>query len=255
MSWAYIRRTKPMPRYSWSIKPAESATGDAPLAVYLALHGLRAATPEIKLSSREYADATAEAGFLDVEEDLGELQTGSLRADFSTPTPWPVEWVRIVDLSDGRTWTALGGVCEPEGVCPLLRFEKTRRPMARCILAKEPTPLFRPAVRTYEIFGMQHGRVVPLTQVLRIAAGVKTLRPGSRVWITASESQGFGLAGAPGRWAELYPDEDPAAHGLDSDKPVLASDGTRGWVLDAHYLAMLFGADWRRVVYENEPRP
>ena len=50
---------------------------------------------------------------------------------------------------------------------------------------------------------------------------------------------------------DLYPGVDPAMYGLDSDKPILASDGSRGWVVDAHYLAMIFGADWRRVVYGN----
>lgn len=246
-----------MSRYSWSIKPAETAAGDAPVAVYLTLHGLGATTPEIKLSPREYAGATAEAGVLDTEEDLGDLQTGFLRAVFSSPRPWPVEWVRLVNLSDGQAWTAPGGDCDPEGSCPLLRFEKTRRSIKRLPCETRPSPALipRPVMRTYEIFGMQNGRVVPISQVLRIVSGVKTIEPCSRIWITGSESQGFGLAGEPGRWAELYPDENPAAHGLDPDKPVLASDGTRGWVLDAHYLAMLFGAEWRRVVYGNESRP
>ena len=108
-----------------------------------------------------------------------------------------------------------------------------------------------PIVRTYEIFGRHRGRVVPLSEVLQIRAGTKQLTPAARILLTDQESQGFGLGGEPGLWEDLYPGVDPALYGLDSDKPILASDGSRGWVVDAHYLAMIFGADWRRVVYGN----
>ena len=108
-----------------------------------------------------------------------------------------------------------------------------------------------PILRTYEIFGRHRGRVVPLSEVLQIRAGTKQLTRGAQVFVTDQASQGFGLGGEPGLWEDLYPGVDPAAYGLDADKPVLASDGACGWVLDAHYLAMLFGAAWRRVVYGN----
>ena len=240
-----------MTRYSWTIKTtAQAADGDAG-EVYLALHGLEATTPEIKLPASEYEPDSIESGVMDVDGELGELQTGSLRTQGAARSAWPVEWVRIVHLEDGREWTAQGGPCDSEGSCPLLRFERTRGPMEAQPLEEAPAPIARPAVRTYEIYGMERGRVVPLSQILRIASGVRTLSPGARVLITDAAFQGFGLAGEPGMWEDLYPGVSPAAYGLDADKPVLASDGACGWVLDAHYLAMLFGAGWRRVVYGN----
>lgn len=240
-----------MSRYSWTIKTAAHAVGSEPGTVYLSLHGLDASTREIKLPASEFEPDSVESGVLDVDGELGELQTGLLRTQRSTRSPWPVDWIRVVNLDDGREWTAQGGPCDPDGSCPLLRFERTRGPMKAQPREEVPAPITRPAVRTYEIYGMDKGRVVPLSQILRIASGVRTLSPGARVFITDADSQGFGLAGEPGMWEDLYPGVSPATYGLDADKPVLASDGACGWALDAHYLAMLFGAGWRRVVYGN----
>ena len=259
-----------MTHYSWTIHTAEAASADDLGPIYLSLHGLRAATPEIALPAQKYGPDPVASGVLAVEGDLGELQTGSLRTQESGEFPMAIDWVRVVNLSDGRQWTARGSVCDGEGSCPLLRFLRTRDAFA---IRKTPEvaesemderlsdddemPLDEPSqsvgvvLRTYEIFGMHRGRVVPLSQILRMVAGVKTLRPGSRILITDQASQGFGLAGEPGMWADLYPGLSPEMYGLDSDRPVLASDGVRGWVLDAHYLAMLFGAGWRRVLYGN----
>lgn len=240
-----------MSRYSWTIKTAaQQADGDTG-GVYLSLHGLDATTHDIRLPASEYEPGTIESGVLDVDGELGELQTGLLRTQGATRTAWPVEWVRIVNLADGREWTAQGGLCDPDGSCPLLRFERTRGPMQAQPPGAEPAPLTQSAVCTYEIYGMERGRVVPLAQILRIVSGVRKLSPGARVFITDADSEGFGLAGEPGMWEDLYPGVSPASYGLDADKPVLASDGACGWVLDAHYLAMLFGAGWRRVVYGN----
>ena len=41
----------------------------------------------------------------------------------------------------------------------------------------------------------------------------------------------------------------PSEFGLDSDKAVLASDGSRGWALDAKFLSQIFGMNWRQAVY------
>ena len=264
-----------MTRYSWMIHTADEEVEGAVGDVYLALHGLKASTRELKLPRRDYAVGTVESGIIEVRSDLGELQTGSLRTDAAERTVWTPDWIRIVHLSDGRQWSAQGSACDPDGACPLLQFVKTRDPIsARSSEEEDPESQDDPAgdpegappsrdqsseevppqdtgsvVRTYEIFGTQQGRLVPLSAILRIRDGRKQLMPGAQVFVTDQASQGFGLAGEPGRWAELYPDEDPARYGLDSDKPVLASDGGRGWVVDAHYLALIFGAEWRRVVY------
>ena len=82
-----------------------------------------------------------------------------------------------------------------------------------------PALLGPSTLRTYEIYGTEKGRVVPLSQILRIVSGVRTLSPGARVFITDTDSQGFGLGGEPGMWEDLYPGVSPAAYGLDPDKP------------------------------------
>lgn len=252
MSWACTQRTRSkMSRYSWTIKTAAQAEAGDAGEVYLSLHGLDAATPEIKLPASEYEPDCVESGVMDVDGELGELQTGLLRTQGEARSAWRVDWVRIVHLEDGREWTAQGGPCDPEGSCPLLRFERTRGPMKAQPPEEAPALLGPSTLRTYEIYGIEKGRVVPLSQILRIASGVRTLSPGARVFIADAASQGFGLAGEPGMWEDLYPGVSPATYGLDADKPVLASDGACGRVLDAHYLAMLFGAGWRRVVYGN----
>lgn len=259
-----------MTHYSWTIHAAQdTAAGDLG-PMYLSLHGLRATTSEIELYAKKDGPISVASGVVAVERDLGELQTGSLRTQEFAATWLAIDWVRVVNLSDGRQWTARGGVCDGEGSCPILRFRRTRDAFAirmtppdadaetyESTLDRGDTPMedapqsARAVVHTYEIFGMHRGRVVPLTQILRMASGVKKLLPDSRILITDQASQGFGLAGEPGSWEDLYPGGSPEMYGLDSDRPVLASDGVRGWVLDAHYLAMLFGAGWRRVVYGN----
>ena len=260
-----------MTHYSWTIQAAEDAAGGDLRPVYLSLHGLRSATAEIALPAQAYEPGSILSGVLDVQGDLGELQTGTLRTDESASAPWSIGWVRVMNLRDGRQWTARGGICDADGSCPILRFVRTRGALgvrrinagldsdanASANGSTDRVPV-QPAlsctpdlVQTYEVFGTHRGRVAPLTQILHMRAGVKKLLLWSRIWIATDASQGFGLAGMPGKWEELYPGVSPAAYGLDPDKPVLASDGVRAWVLDAHYLAILFGAEWRRVVYGN----
>ena len=256
-----------MTRYIWMIHTAEQESGNERGEVYLSLHGLSAATKELKLPMRESDKATVESGIVEVSGHLGELQTGLLRTGRLETSAWSPDWVKIISLSDGRQWTAKGGVCDLEGACPLLRFERTSDPLELQNSSGEPAadkdrsdsdlppghgrPAERPGtvVRTYEIFGKHKGRVVPLAEILKLRAGVKHLTPGGQILLTHQDSQGFGLGGEPGMWDDLYPGVSPADYGLDRDRAVLASDGSRGWAVDAHYLAMIFGADWRRVVY------
>lgn len=286
MSWACIRRTGfNMTRYSWMIHTADEETDEVAGDVYLSLHGLKASTLELKLPRRNFAGGTVESGIIKVRRDLGELQTGSLRTEDSARSIWTSDWIRVVNISDGRQWTAQGVACDLGGSCSLLQFERTRDPVelenskggqdGKSDGTDQGSPAgratddergemkpegprdgdssknARSVVRTYELFGKHKGRVVPLAEILRIRVTGKELTPGAQVLITDQESQGFGLGGEPGLWQYLYPNVDPALYGLDSDKPIVASDGFRGWAVDAHYLAMIFGAQWRRVVYGN----
>ena len=224
--------------------------------VYLALHGLNAASQELKLPERTFDSEAVESGVLEVSGDLGELQTGSMRTEGAERDSWAPDWIKVINLSDGREWTAPGGVCSSDGSCPLLRFEKTSDPLEVQKSKQGPSDAapksnrsVSAVVRTYEIFGKNQGRVVPLAQILKLRAGRKQLSPGAQILITDQDSQGFGLGGEPGMWDDLYPGVSPAVYGLEPDMAVMGSDGSRGWVMDAHYLAMIFGADWRRVVY------
>jgi hypothetical protein len=263
-----------MTRYSWTLHaadaPQDSGSGD----VYLSLHGLQSVTKALKLPSRDFASGSIDSGIVEVRGDLGELQTGALWIEGLERSAWTLDWIRIMNLSDGRQWTARGVACDAEGSCSLLQFDRTRDPSEPATPSENVNPdppaagddpemeergsgdrgspqSTATVVRTYEIFGKQKGRVVPLAEILQVRAGIKQLTPGAQVLVTDQESQGFGLGGEPGLWEDLYPGVDPALYGLDSDKPILASDGSRGWAVDAHYLAMIFGVNWRRVVYGN----
>ena len=120
-----------------------------------------------------------------------------------------------------------------------------------------PTPTTTPtpmptggSMKTYEVFGVYNGRPAPLTQAVnfdRATGRVLGVNAGYRVMATDSPSEGFGLAGSPGRWSSFVT-QSPLFYGLDPDRGILAWDGSRGQVLNASYLLQLFG-DWRQAVY------
>ena len=120
-----------------------------------------------------------------------------------------------------------------------------------------PTPTTTPtpmptggSMKTYEVFGVLNGRPAPLTAAVnfdRATGRVLGVNAGYRVMATDSPSEGFGLAGSPGRWSSFV-SQSPQFYGLDPDRGILAWDGSRGQVLNASYLLQLFG-DWRQAVY------
>ena len=278
MTWGCIQRMGlHMTRYRWKIHTADQGTNETLGDVYMSLQGIKASTKEFKLARREFLRDTVESGIIEVRGDLGELQNCSLRTQDSERSNWTPDWLRVINLSDGRRWNAQGAACDADGSCPLLQFKRTRHPVElqrstagpeqRADEDGDPAPKEDPtqkpkedraaedgrreparcgpnvgpaskdsgsAVRTYEIFGKHKGRVVPLAEILKIRAGTKQLTPGAQVLLTDQELQGFGLGGEPGLWEDLYPGVDPGVYGLDSGKPVLASDGFRGWAVDAH---------------------
>ena len=103
--------------------------------------------------------------------------------------------------------------------------------------------------RTVELYGVMGGARVPLTSAVSMAGGMPQVQPGARVMVGEVPADGFGLAGVPGRWSAYYAGRSPAEFGLDADKGVLASDGSRGWALTATFLSQIFGAGWRAVIY------
>lgn len=106
-----------------------------------------------------------------------------------------------------------------------------------------------PGFRTFEIYGMMGGARVPLTTAVSMATGGPVVQPGARVIVSDNPGEGFGLGGTPGRWGTYYAGRSPAEFGLDPDKAVLASDGSRGWALTSAFLSQLFGSGWRATIY------
>ena len=117
-----------------------------------------------------------------------------------------------------------------------------------------PTPMGGGAMgafRTYELFGVLNGGNVPLAQVVICDrnTGRCSVVPGGRVIVGEQPNEGYGLAGSPGRWQAYYAGRSPAEFGLDADKGVLGSDGSRGWALNAQFLSQVFGSGWRAAIY------
>lgn len=102
--------------------------------------------------------------------------------------------------------------------------------------------------RTCELYGFLAGRAASLAHVLvpRAHGGFDVL-PGAEIRLAARPTEGFGLAGTPGRWREHYPDQSPTAFGLDAELAVMFWDERRGRgeVLPANDLRDLLGRRWR----------
>ena len=104
-------------------------------------------------------------------------------------------------------------------------------------------------IQTFEVFGIVGGRLTPMTSAITNSGGRWTVNPGASVMVTQAPNEGYGLGGVPGRWSMYYAGRSPAEYGLDSDKAVMASDGSRGWALPSSLLTQIFGSNWRQVVY------
>ena len=111
-----------------------------------------------------------------------------------------------------------------------------------------PQPAPAPTFRTYEIFGRQDGRSVPLP-----IAPTVSVPQGLTILIGDGPIDGFGLAGTPGRWRDFYGDRSPTDFGQDADRAVMyweqTISGGRGVVFPAAALTRLFGPEWRKTVY------
>jgi hypothetical protein len=106
--------------------------------------------------------------------------------------------------------------------------------------------------QTFEVVGMMNGSPVPLTDVISYLGGSSyQLAAGASIAVGDSEGDGFNLAGSPGQWSALYPNQLPSDFGLDRDKGVLFWDGSKGQVLPASILMAWFGPGWRGSIYQQ----
>ena len=302
-------------RYRWSIRTGDLWNAGTDANVHLSLAGLDAAMREVEITDpgtyNDWEKGDVNSGAIETD-DLGEIQTGTLRHDNSGAlSGWYVDWVKITNEEDGREWTAQVGKWDDGGRYPLLRFSRTNdgqyelmqrqkaqraaqeaakaaeaarkaadtkaaaeqadidaaldRELANAKLEADrakkraeidklkggaatttttgPTPVT--GFRTYELYGSLNGATVPLSSVVSNGRVV----PGGRVMVGEAPNDGFGLGGSPGRWQVYYAGRSPAEWGLDADKGVLGSDGSRGWVLNATFLQGLLGAGWRAAIY------
>ena len=318
-------------RYRWEIKTSDAWYSGTDASVFLSLNGLDASMREVQISDpdaiNDWEEGDINHGSIETE-DLGELQTGTLRHDQSgAASGWSVDWVKVTNEEDGREWTATVGKFDEGGRFPLLRFSRTndgqyelmQKQKARkaadqaakdaadkaaakkkaeeqalvdadaaldAELVKQQKELERElkkaemeaklaeqrakidklrgggtttttppmgggTFRTYELFGVLNGGNVPLSRVVicDVNTGRCSVVPGGRVLVGEAPGDGYGLAGVPGRWSTYYGGRSPAEFGLDPDKGVLGSDGSRGWVLNAAFLAQVFGPGWRAAIY------
>ena len=101
---------------------------------------------------------------------------------------------------------------------------------------------------TYEVYALCVGRVIPLADALHMGA---SLKPNAHLVSTHDPSEGFRLAGTPGRWRDFYGERSPADFDLDADKGVLCWNArlARADVLSGKKLHALLGDDWRKIIY------
>lgn len=108
---------------------------------------------------------------------------------------------------------------------------------------------------TLELVAMRGGRAVPLDEVLYVGlSGGREVLPGTTLAIGTDKSEGFGLGGLPGRWADYYPGVEPSAFGLPPASGVLGWAATgakaRAWAVPADLLEELLGSTWRHQFFD-----
>ena len=74
-----------------------------------------------------------------------------------------------------------------------------------------------------------------------------------RLQIGDTATDGFGLAGAPGRWRDFYGERSPTDFGHDVDRAVMywepTKSGGRGKALPIAWLLTYVGPDWRNKLF------
>ena len=116
-------------RYRWEIRTGDTWYAATDASVTMALTGDKGSMKEMELndpdSNNDWEKGDVNSGAIETD-DLGEIQTGTLRHDNSGAlSGWYVDWVKITNEEDGREWTAQVGKWDDGGRYPLLRFSRT----------------------------------------------------------------------------------------------------------------------------------
>lgn len=101
-------------RYTWTIKTGDAWYAGTDSNVFLTLNGSENVMKEVEIADpntlNDWEAGATNIGTIETAEDLGDIQTGQLRADHSGPGPgWQVDWVKVRNEEDGREWTAQVG--------------------------------------------------------------------------------------------------------------------------------------------------
>lgn len=118
-----------------------------------------------------------------------------------------------------------------------------------------PTNPYQPGIsmRTWEVIGRIGGRIVPLTSAIQRGPMGWQIVPGATVSVGDAPTDGSGVAGVPGRWAEHTMLGPPEAYGLDPGRGVLAMgqgpQGVKPYPVPATLLQDIWGPGWRATVY------
>lgn len=310
-------------KYRWEIRTGDTWYAGTDANAFLSLSGDKGSMKEMELndpdSSNDWEKGDVNHGGFETA-DLGDLRTGTLRQDGSgAGSDWTVDYVKITNDEDGRTWLA-GVNAELKGNQPYrlvfkltdrgqfdqiqkqkaddeskreldeadaetarqeeadkraaaaeerafkLQMEKEKRDLKRQVqraqmeaelaklraaagggTASTPSGGGAGTVRTVELYGVLNGQTVPLTQAVRVSGNSVAIVPGARVMRGDGPGDGFGLGGSPGKWS-AFVGESPASFGLPAGVGVLGSDGSRGYVLNAQFLGLLFGGAWQSVI-------
>lgn len=121
-------------RYTAKIKTGDVQYAGTDANGFLSLNGLDGVMREVELTDpttvNDFERGDINSITIETAEDLGEIQTGTLREDRSGSGPgWYVDWVKIEHGEDGREWTAQVGAWSDHdgrnGRFPLLRFSRT----------------------------------------------------------------------------------------------------------------------------------
>ena len=120
-------------RYTIKIRTGDVTYAGTDANVFIALAGLEGSMREVEItdpdSVNDWEKGDINSTSIETEE-LGELQTGTLREDRSGTGPgWFVDWVKGQHGEDGREWTAQVGAWSDHdgrnGRFPVLRFTRT----------------------------------------------------------------------------------------------------------------------------------
>ena len=187
-------------------------------------------------------------------------QLGSCDQDGSTNVDPPLDSSSskvATDVASRSKSRLFGQSSEPQSLASVVRDASVTHPtLIASSLADNRKPADLPSPRvhhTYELFAINEldGSAVPLLAAFPLHK--QEGRTHMRLQIGDTATDGFGLAGAPGRWQDFYGERSPTDFGHDVDRAVMywepTKSGGRGKALPIAWLLTYVGPDWRNKLF------